>query len=391
MGILRRCAALLSATALTGTLLGVPAARADNFSRVDRAPVAGAEVVLSDGRRLGTSLFSLRVGARESVRAYAAGADEVRPHTAYVESAWEEAEGWSVTARPGDPADRARWIVSHSYPSVDLTELSADLPAVTLEEGQAIAATQAALWHVLDGVELDREAGNAPAVVALYDFLVEGSDSAPDQTAQRSLSVSPSHVEAVSPEEPLGPLEVSSLGGKPVDVSLSGAPTSWLVDGDGVQVAQAGSGDELYLDVDPSVPAGVVTVHLRGEGLPLPEGQLFTGRNGVRTQPLVTAEAGRATSTASATLTWQSQERPAQPSAPAPEAPEETPQEGPPVAAEAPEAEEPDAEVPSEAGDRNSDEDLPVTGTWLSGLLVIAGALLVSGLIILLLGRKRRE
>src|SRR5699024_5254418 len=41
--------------------------------------------------------------------------------------------------------------------------------------------------------------------------------------------------------------------------------------------------------------------------------------------------------------------------------------------------------------DQISDDSLARTGTWLSGLLIIAGALVVSGLIILVLGRKKNS
>ncbi|NYH53619.1 TQXA domain-containing protein [Nocardiopsis arvandica] len=390
-GILRRCAALLSSAALVGVLVGVPAASADDFSRVDRDPVAGAVLVLADGREADTALFSLRVAAQDSVRAYTATSDdEVVPHAAYVESTWSDSPQWTEAPRETDPADRADWIVSHSYPMVDLPALAERSGLPQLDEGQAIAGTQAALWHVLDRVEPDREANDAP-VLALYDHLVEGSTTAADTAASQSLNVVPAHAEAVAPEEPLGPLTVHTSGSDPVKVSVRGAPASWLVDGDGDQVAQVHDGDEVYLEVDPSVPAGVATLHLRSRDVPLPQGRLFTGRDGVRTRPLVTAEAGTATSSASATFTWH----PEQTGEPGPEGTSEpVPEEEPPVRGEAGQEEaapeDEGRQEPSAAEDRNPEGGLAHTGTWLSGLLVIAGALMVSGLIILVLGRKRR-
>lgn len=387
-GILRRYAALLSTSALIGTLLGAPAASADDFSRVDRDPVEGAPLVLTDGREADTALFSLRVAEHASVRAYTVTADEeVHPYAAYVESAWSDVPEWTETPQETDPADRADWIVSHSYPTVGLESLleGSDLPR--LDEARAIAGTQAALWHVLEGARPDPDA-NDPGVMALYDHLVEGSASAPDNTVSRSLAVSPSHVEAVAPEEPLGPLTVHSSGAEPVSVSVRGAPASWLVDADGEPVTQTGDGERVFLDVDPSVPAGVATLHLHGRDFPLPQGRLFTGRDGVRTRSLVTAEAGSATSSAIATFTWHP-EQTEEPVAAA--SPEPAPEEEPPALEEAVEEEVPAEEVSPTAEDRIPEDDLAVTGTWLSGLLVIAGALVVSGLIILVVGRKRRD
>ncbi|MFD3686562.1 thioester domain-containing protein [Nocardiopsis sp. NPDC058631] len=386
-GILLRCAVLLSSAALTGVLVSAPAADADEFSRVDRDPVEGASLVLADGHEADTALFSLRVADQASVRAYAAQADEeVRPRTAYVESAWSDNPGWTGAGQGADPADRANWIVSHSYPTVDLPLLTRVTGLVQLDERQAIAGTQAALWHVLDGAEPDPLA-NDLAVVALYEFLVAGSEAATGNATTRSVEVSPSHVEAVAPDAPLGPLTVNSAGPDPAQVSVRGAPASWLVDGDGDQVTQASDGDELFLDVDPSVPAGVVTLHVLGLDVPLPEGRLFTGRDGVRTQPLVTAEEVAATSSTTATITWHP-EQTAEPSSE--ETLEPTPTEAPPARGEAPDDGPTEVATPAGADDRIPEDGLARTGTWLSGLLIIAGALVVSGLLILVLGRQRR-
>lgn len=386
-GILRRCAALLCASTLIGALSTSPV-HADGFSRVDRDPMAGAPVLLEDGRELQTALFSLRVADEDSVRAYAMMVDEeVRPSTAYVESAWADRPEWTGTARGTEPADRANWIVRHSYPNLPLTSLASEAGLPVLEEHTAIAATQAALWHVLDDVDPGTE-GNSDEMLHLFDHLVEGSSAAEGGTTARSLELSPTQVEEITPGEPLGPLTVSSSGEGEVQVSVRGAPASWLVDSEGQEVSKVSDGDEVYLDVDPSVPAGVATLHARGPGVPLPEGRLFTGREGVRTQPLITAEPGTATSSTTATVTWHAEEPvqsgPAdEPKTPEPEpatAPTEDPTDEPEVVTEV-----------SEEEDRNQGGGLALTGTWLSGLLVIAGALVVSGLLILVLGRKRRD
>ncbi|MDE3721665.1 Cys-Gln thioester bond-forming surface protein [Nocardiopsis sp. N85] len=388
MDIPRRCAALLSSVVLVTVLAGTPAALADDFSRVDREPVAGVELTPVGGGTVATALYSLRIGNDDSVRAYTTSPDgEVRRRAAYVESDWSGVPAWAGGATEAAPADRAHWIVTHSYPARDLVSLSIDAGLPPMREDQAIAGTQAALWRVLSDTEPDREA-NDPTVLALYDHLMVGALAPEESPAAPSLSVSPEHVDAVGPEEPLGPLTVSSAGDEPMPVSLGGAPASWLVDAEGRQVTHAVDGDELYLRVEPSMPAGVVSLHVHGEDIPLAEGGLFTGRDGVRTLPLVTAEAGTATSTATATLTWHAPTPSTEPASPTPEPPTETPEPTP----QEPLAEaEPSEEAVSTEDDRIVGDDLPRTGTWLSGLLVIAGALVVSGLIILILGRKRRE
>lgn len=387
-GILGRCAVLLTSTALIGAMAGVAPAQADEFSRLGGNPVGGADLVLADGEVAETALFSLRLSGEGSVGAYAASpSEELRPRTAYVEAAWSDVPQWTETGDDPAPADRANWIVTNSYPAVDLPDLAEDAGRVNLAEDQAIAGTQAALWHVLEGTEPDTEA-NGEAVAAVYEHLVEGSAGTEEDSPDRSLEVAPAQLEVSAPEEPLGPLAVSGSGSEPATVSVRGAPESWLVDADGEQVTRVLDGDELYLEVDPSVPEGVVTLHVRGDDVPISEGQLFTGRDGVRTQPLVTAEPGTATSLTTTTITWHSQEPEETEAA---EEPEPEPEPEPPEEDEpSPEVAETDAQTAEEV-DRNSGESLASTGTWLSGLLIIAGALAVSGLVFLLLGRKRRS
>ncbi|MCY9787760.1 thioester domain-containing protein [Nocardiopsis sp. EMB25] len=393
--ILCRCAAVLTSAALVGGLSGAPAALAEDFSRVDRDPVQGNEIVLSDGTEVPTALFSLRVADSASVSAYTAEADgEVRQRAAYVESAWDDGTRWTEIDAVTDSVDRATWVVANSYPHVALADLAMASETIFLDERQAIAGTQAALWHVLDGVELDPGA-NDTAVTALYEYLVAGSEDAPDDSGAPSLKISPTQLETVAPEKPLGPLTVTSSGTEPVRVAVRGAPASWLVDADGEQVRRVHDGESVYLDVDPSVPAGVVTLHVRGDDVPLPEGRLFTGRDGVRTQPLITAEPGTAARATAATLTWHSEEpeeiASPEPATPAPSVPEPESAAGTDDSAVVVPDATPSDEPSDEPREHSADDDLAGTGTWLSGLLIIAGALVVSGLIILVLGRKRRN
>src|SRR5699024_300422 len=138
-----------------------------------------------------------------------------------------------------------------------------------LEEAEAVAATQTALWRVLDGVEISPEA-NEPVVVDVHDHLVERSAGSEMGEPAGSVEVDPPHLESPSPDQPLGPLELSSTGDGPLALSLRGAPESGLVDAEGKQLDSAHDGDEVYLDVDPDVSSGVATLHVRGDGVPLP-------------------------------------------------------------------------------------------------------------------------
>ena len=70
------------------------------------------------------------------------------------------------------------WILAHSYPTIDTATLSAQLRSAGYAIGpadipihEAIAATQAALWHFTDGLRLDRSA------IGDIDTTVDGSAS----------------------------------------------------------------------------------------------------------------------------------------------------------------------------------------------------------------------
>lgn len=394
----RRCAVLLTAIAVYGAVaLGTAAWAGDDFSRVDRDPVAGAQVRLAGGQDAPTFLYSLRMAREGAVRAYGADVGEtVRGDAAYVEADWDE------VADAGSAAPhRVNWVVHHSYPRVGLRRLAAASGARALSEEHAIAATQAAIWHLAGDVRLDRDPQENPAeVIALYDHLVSGAAGARDTAAGPSLALTPQRIDASAPQEPVGPLTVSGAGADAVRLSVRGAPASWLVDARGEGVSRVSEGDEVFLRIDPAVPAGVATVQVRAKDVPLEAGRLFTGRDGVRTQPLVTAEPGTTTSTAASTVVWDTaasaesggggesggpEDEGAPDSGPEPRAPAGAAPEG---SAPAPPHTAPGQDTAG-GGEDASGSGLARTGTWLSGLLAIAAILVASGGAALVVARRK--
>jgi TQXA domain-containing protein/LPXTG-motif cell wall-anchored protein len=74
--------------------------------------------------------------------------------------------------------EKVAWILSHSYPTVDADELDAGL-----RPEEAIAATQAAIWHFSDKADLNKDDAlegddkkSEERVVKLYDHLVAEAD-----------------------------------------------------------------------------------------------------------------------------------------------------------------------------------------------------------------------
>lgn len=88
-----------------------------------------------------------------------------------VESDWISHRGGALLTRAG----RIAAVLAAGYPSRGLDQLVADLDAAGLDvpdllEHQAVAATQAAVWHLSSGFELHRD--TEAAVRLLYELLL---------------------------------------------------------------------------------------------------------------------------------------------------------------------------------------------------------------------------
>lgn len=123
---------------------------------------------------VGTALFELTLNDGSKIPAYCIDFETtIRSNADYQEGDWSEypGEGEFATSQPG----KVLWILQNSYPELSVEELSerADL-SVPLTEKDALSATQAAIWHFSNGVEL-KEDGNPEAVWALYNYLIENA------------------------------------------------------------------------------------------------------------------------------------------------------------------------------------------------------------------------
>lgn len=122
----------------------------------------------------GTSALTDLVRLNPDVDAYSVNAHGHSPrHRGHYRAlAWDAAP-----TPPAHASERAvTAILLASYPSVDTARLSRrlreagyPLGLADLAEHEAIAATQAALWHVSDGIDLDCTPRNVPAAVTVRD------------------------------------------------------------------------------------------------------------------------------------------------------------------------------------------------------------------------------
>ncbi|MFC4562889.1 thioester domain-containing protein [Nocardiopsis mangrovi] len=386
-GFVRRWTAVLCTAAAIGTGVA-PATAADGISRVDPAPVAGATVRLADGEAAETSLYRIVIDDGVSISAYSADISAVvDPRVPYVEGPLAGADGI-----PDGAAEPLNWIVRNSYPLVDLDRLGTESGVPGLDEERAIAATQAAVWHHTNGADLAARpggrGGNHPAVGALYRYLVDAAEHGALPAPRPALDVTPARLEGGDPAQPLGPLTVHTTDTGPVELSVKGASALRLADADGATITRASDGEEFFLHVDPAAPAGVATVYAQADDATVEPGRLFTGRDGVPTQPLLGAEPAVSPSTATAKVDWSS----------SPPAPVE--EEPPPPAPEEPAASPPSPSAPDpspspspavEAEDRDPDRDLAFTGTWAGALIAIGAGLLVAGALAMYATRSRKR
>ncbi|GAA3764096.1 thioester domain-containing protein [Salinactinospora qingdaonensis] len=404
-----RAALALVAASLTaaGTITpGTAAAAQQNIARVDDNGIAG-EVVHFAGEgdtAASTTLFNLRLDGDSAVGAYCVDiSSEVDHEAAYIEAAWEDApeEGGFL-----EYAAEVNWVLRHSYPSLGLDRLRTRAGIPSLDTEQAIAGTQAAIWHFSNGVSLPDPGGEGPAaslepgerrgransaeVRALYSYLTETAESTSEPAP--SLTVEPERVSGTG-ASPLGPLTVRTTSAEPVQVSVSGAESAVIVDGSGTPVSVVRAGQEFFLRLEDEVPAGAAKVYAQAAKAKVEAGRLFIGKDGVSTQPLVAAERGTVAATASATVTWDlASASPSVAASPSAEAATES-EAGPsrPEAATTPGPEPSSSSPVVIANDKQPERDLPLTGTWVGAIIIAGVTLVTAGVAALVLARRRRR
>ncbi|WP_258863072.1 thioester domain-containing protein, partial [Marinitenerispora sediminis] len=258
----------------------------------------GAQITTSEGR-FRTNLFRLELEDGTVLLTYCIDVKTgIRSGADYVEDSWETYPGQGAFAEPA----KVHWILQNSYPTVEVAALAEAAGIEGLTEEQAVAGTQAAIWHFSNGIDLSgRNDGN---VQALYDYLVENAQDLP-QTAEpdASLSITPATAEGRAGET-IGEFTVSTSAAS-LPLTLEGPEGVQLVDLEsGEPVETVGNGDTFGV----SVPADAAPGEASVSGSVTAEvhtGRLFRGAPGEDpTQTLITAEGGEAEISAGVQVTW---------------------------------------------------------------------------------------
>ncbi|WP_157036195.1 thioester domain-containing protein [Streptomonospora alba] len=382
-------AATAAAATLALGLAAAPAAAEGATGKYVGNAEKGHAVKTAGGAEVGTTLFKLKLDDGTVLKTYCIDFEtDIVGGAKYEEDAWDNYPGKGDFAEPA----KVHWVLQNSFPKVDVASLAANTEIGALNQKDAVAGTQAAIWHFSNGVKLG-ENGNDPEVKKLYDYLVENAvEEKQSEEPDMSLSITPAEAEGKAGE---------TVGEFLLETSAESAPVE-LSGPEGLTLVDLGSGEPIEGDVANGTKFGVqipedaeageagisssisTTVHM---------GRLFKGSKGKETQTLISAESKDIPADAGAKLTWTAGDKPtptpspSETDSPSPSpSPSETPDDKPTPteSAEAPPADE------DEGKDDEADGGLPVTGAALGGLVAAAVAALGAGAAVMYLSRKRR-
>jgi TQXA domain-containing protein/LPXTG-motif cell wall-anchored protein len=227
---------------------------------------------------------------------------------------------WDDYPDPDSPfnANRAKinWVLHHGYPALSLDQVAAQLPSTHdgIDVLEAIAATQAAVWHFSDGVDLNRDdplSGDASDdedaadALALYDYLTGAANTGIGEAPLPALSIDPTSLAGQTGTR-VGPFTVSTNA--TIEQLTKDLPAGVkITDVDGNELTGTiADGAKLYVDVPAGTADGDGTFELTASAK-VDTGRLFVGENYAKhpTQSLIVAAAVKTTLTASAGASWK--------------------------------------------------------------------------------------
>ena len=229
---------LSAATALLVTAL--PAAAGTTGEYVGGA--GGGAIVRIDGHDTTTSLLGLRLEDGTLLKTYCVELDvRAQSHAQLAESPWSEYPdaGEQFNAHP----ERVLWILHNSYPNVSVDALGTTV-GVTLDVDEAIAGTQAAIWHLSNGANLDD--GNSADIRALYRYLTGTANTGIGEQPAVSLAITPESGTEAEAGQPAGPFTVDTTASK-VDLAVEGPDGVSVVDEQGAPLAEIADGTTFWL------------------------------------------------------------------------------------------------------------------------------------------------
>ncbi|MES0834956.1 thioester domain-containing protein [Nocardiopsis tropica] len=385
-----RTALAASAAAFLAFGLAAPAAAdpAETYEGSVRAQYVDnaqtGETITVNGRSVGTNLFNLELENGTVLTTYCIDLEtDIRGGAWYKEDAWANYPGEGDFAEPG----KVHWLLQNSYPAVSAATLAEAAGANSrATEAQALAATQAAIWHFTNGAELTRAHGNTTAI---YRHLLEAAEDLPQEPGP-ALSVTPETASGTAGGT-VGEFTIAT-NATGVPVTLAAPDGVELVDlATGESVDTVDDGDTVGFSVPAGADAGEASFSLEATAR-VETGRLFKGEEADQpTQTLITAEGDETTVSASASASWEGGGETAPPTEEPSEGPTEQPSGEPtPPESPAPSPSVEPSDTPSAPVDDSDRPSLPVTGGALAGLVAAGIAALGAGGGAVYLSRKRK-
>ncbi|WP_017589491.1 thioester domain-containing protein [Nocardiopsis ganjiahuensis] len=383
----------LAATAAAFLALGLAAPAAADEVETYEGSVEGKYIdnaesgpkVYMTGGSAPTSLFNLELTDGSVLTTYCIDFQtNIIGGAEYKEDDWANYPGKGDFAEPG----KVLWILQHGYPNVDAAALGEAAEIEGLSNKDALAGTQAAIWHFSNGMDLDLENDkNSDAVRAVYAYLTENAVKV-EREPGAALSITPSEPATGEAGAVVGEFTVET-NASDIPVVLDAPEGVQLVDIEtGESVATVNDGDTVGFGVPSDAEDGQASFSLEASSS-VETGRLFQGKDPEQpTQTLITVDGDETTVSASASASWTAggetpppTDKPSEPTD-KPSEPTDKPSEP--------------ADKPSEPGDdkptppKDDEPTLPVTGGALAGLVAAGVAALGAGGGALYLSRKRK-
>jgi TQXA domain-containing protein/LPXTG-motif cell wall-anchored protein len=238
-------------------------------------------------------------------------------------------EPWGTRPNPNsqfpENAPHILWILHNTYPTLDMNAFQAKW-GKQYDREEAIAATQAAIWHFSEKVsDLDKShPQNDDDVVALYDEIVkQGKANKIEKQPDPTLVIEPESLSGEAGKK-IGPFKVTTTAEKieltaklPKGVTLTNAQGEPLAaeQKDDKVLAKAGGqlGSEFYVNVAAGTPKGDVSIDVKAEAV-IATGRLFVSRDSNNAaQALVIAQDHKAKVEKTVKADWKEGVKPSEP------------------------------------------------------------------------------
>lgn len=385
-----------SATALLLTALPASAGQSSGDIPTNGSGQVKAEVgytVPTEARgKIPAKLMDLNLDDDSSLQAYCVELEEsVDPSQQMIEEDWDEYPNSDTSFN--ENRDKIHWILQNSYPEVGRKQLATDVAddGAELKHGDkirkkvAITATQAAIWHFSDDVELDEGDHTTPDGEALYEYLIGENNTGIDEP-EASLHIDTDEATGHAGDL-VGPVSISTSGEiTDVDLDLPDGVDPADADGDKLDTDDLTNGDEFYLDVPKDAEAGEAEISAEAAKTEVDVGRLFVAENYAKkpAQSLIAASTGSANASTSGTVSWETATEETTP-------PKTSESETPSTSETESESAAPAPTSENNKASEQETEDLAYTGASVITPVAVGVGLLAVGGIALFLVRRRQK